>query len=67
MKRGDFSYTNGHTQSHASLGRLRNQNHESRADSITRDMLYSKPNVKYYSNQDGAKTLQKKTVAHHKS
>lgn len=63
MKRGDFSYTSGHTQSHASLGRLRHQNHESRADSISRDILYSKPNVKYYSHPDSNKPLAKKANA----
>ena len=45
MKRGEFSYENGRSQSHASLSRYRRTNE----DTLTRDTNKERPNVKFFT------------------
>ena len=56
MKRGDFSY---HTQSHMSLAKYNKQSLESRVDSISKELMNTKPNVKMYVNPKSQQNLKK--------
>ena len=65
MKRGEFSYQNVQSQSHASLNKFKKQDLQTHVDSLSRGLMGEKPSVKYFTNPSN-KSVQK-TQNNHKS